>query len=511
MGFLLAGWLLSLAPAQGAPLQNPDLNQFFQVKAKVFVSDWLAVRAGMEAYLKDYPAGKMRDEALYWLARSLEVQSRQAKDVFTVMTLKRQAFASLERLAGEFPASPWRGDGRVLQASLAGELAALGDKDLERFLREIVKEESVDAREIKQAALESIIGLEAGMAIPAFQSFLKTEPDAAMRKSAVLLLGRRYTHEAVAILEDSARNDADAGVRREASDWLERIRIRLIPLRLNYYCYELKLKDPAARLIVPEDRVVQIPVPHAKPGDEARVMEAVGRAFEGRVAFTGSQATSNSAALESFGPMSQISHRIAGFFIQVNVGWLNKTADSISGQVQISAKLVSFQVDGSRDLILAARQGDRVAAVFLEMAPKESDPTAARKTPGRSGKPAASDKEPVYHSGFTLGDVKLFSTRSELDSGFSKSNIADLGLAKAEIPGPGGKWILTGQLLLLRREQTLIGRMAALVRPAGSTAAAGAEIRGPMGDPAAFKTGSGTPAAPAKNPDAPASRELRSL
>jgi len=52
------------------PYQNKELEQFFKVKTQVFNRGWAAVQSGMGQYLKDYPSGKMKDEALYWLAQS---------------------------------------------------------------------------------------------------------------------------------------------------------------------------------------------------------------------------------------------------------------------------------------------------------------------------------------------------------------------------------------------------------------------------------------------------------
>ena len=48
--------------------------------------------------------------------------------------------------------------------------------------------------------------------------------------------------------------------------------------------------------------------------------------------------------------------------------------------------------------------------------------------------------------------------------------VTDYSLAKAEIPGPDGTWILTGHLLRLNKENVLVGRMAKLVKPDGKVA-----------------------------------------
>ena len=59
--------------------QNKELEQFFAAKAHVFKRDWSKARSGLEKYLKDFPQGRMQDEALYWLGMSFNRLSREEK------------------------------------------------------------------------------------------------------------------------------------------------------------------------------------------------------------------------------------------------------------------------------------------------------------------------------------------------------------------------------------------------------------------------------------------------
>jgi outer membrane protein assembly factor BamD (BamD/ComL family) len=488
--------LLCTSVSRGAasPFQNKELDQFFKGKALVFAGEWPTVRSAMETYLKDYPAGKMRDEALYWLAKSLDRLARDARDVVSAIDLKQKAFAFLDRLVKDFPDSLWRGDAKELQVTIAGGLAVLGVETYQKYLEDAVRSNAKNGIEIKMAALDSIIALDSKTAIPVLRNFLKMENDAGLRKHTVHLLGQKYTREVAAILEDAAKTDRDAEVRKEAGYWLDKIRIGLIPVQLIYYCYELRAADPSVQAKVPEGRVVQFTVPHGRPGSDSRAKRAIEQVFAGRIGFTGSMAAMSSDSFEQFDSMSRISHNIGGFNIELDAASITKTANDIAGRVRIGDMFMPFKVDGAQDVILAARRGDRQAVLYLEMAAKDIPLTVReeeKSSPAANLKPYSPGQEPVYSSEFHAMGIVIRSTRNSIDPDFQTTKLADFGQAKAEIPGSDGIWTLTGQLLLLNKERMLVGRMAKLVRPDGTTAATG-EIRVPVGNPAVFKTGGGT-------------------
>jgi hypothetical protein len=211
------------------------------------------------------------------------------------------------------------------------------------------------------------------------------------------------------------------------------------------------------------------------------------------------------------------SHRIGGFRISLEGGSITKTAESISGRVLVDDKVSAFNVDRRSDVLLAARRGEQLAVMYLEMAPKdvaafekatdEDSPSGLASFFQSIGKLFKSkSKEPVYYtqSNLSKSGLVIYSTLHSTPES-SKQDVFDYSLAKAEIPGTGGTWTLTGHLLLLNKEKVLVGRMAKLVKPEGQVAWEGDEVRVPIADPAAFTTGG--KAAPAsasgeKNPPA---------
>jgi hypothetical protein len=69
----------------------------------------------------------------------------------------------------------------------------------------------------------------------------------------------------------------------------------------------------------------------------------------------------------------------------------------------------------------------------------------------------------------------------------SKLAFIDLAIAEAEIPGSGGKWILTGQLLCDQKARIFIGRQFTLTDPSGKVVAKEALIEVPADNPQAYR------------------------
>jgi hypothetical protein len=502
-----------------AHYQNAELEAFFEAKTAVFENDWPAARSGMERYLRDYPAGKMRDEALYWLGRSFDRLARNEETVARVIELKTRAAETLDRMIREFPKSLWRDDAQELRVTIAGELAVLGVSSERKIVEEAALSQNKTEVEVRRVALNSLGKLDPKTAIPALRDVLAKEPDPRLRKECVSILGRKSPRDVSAILENTSRNDKDEGVRAEARYWLEKIRVRLIPVQLNYYCFEARLTDPSTYGKVPEGEIAAFSLPHGRSGVKAGIQKA----FDGRVSLSGSRATSEGATevfetMKTEGTTYQTSHLISGFRMAVDGGSIVKTPDSISGRVLVDDMVSPFKVDRQSDVLLAARRGERLAVMYLEIAPK--DVAAFEKAADEdsiSGLASffqsvgklfrGKSKEPVYYtksilsrSGLVIHST-LHSTPDSMPE-YSKEGVFDYSLAKAEIPGPGGTWTLTGHILRLNKENVLVGRMAKLVKPDGKVAWEGDEVRVPVADPSAFTTATDTGPAPMPAPPA---------
>ncbi len=411
----------------------------------------------------------------------------------SVIDLKQRAFTALDRLVKEHPQSLWRDDAREFQVTVAGSLAVLGEKDQQKFLEDVVAAGGKNGTQIKSAALRSILTLDSKTVLAVLRNFLKTEEDADLRKQAVMLLGDKYTREIIPLLEETQKSDRDAEVRKEAGARLEKIRIRLIPVQVQYYAFDTTVTDISQYAKVPEGQVVRFAVPHGRTGSEARVKREIEQVFEAGLEFTGSKATMTSAALEEMGPKSSVSHQIGGFRIMLMAESLVKTEQAVSGQLRFGDFTMPFKVDATNDLILAARSGSRMAVMFLEMSPaKPVEQVEAHESldisSGTGIKTAKAGQEPIYYSVFNIKGAVIHSNVSQMESAALKSNLFDYGRAKAEIQGQGGTWTLIGEILQQVKENILIGRRAKLIRPDGTTAAEGAEIRVPIGYPERFNT-----------------------
>ena len=500
------------------PHQNKELEQFFKVKTQVFNRSWAAVRSGMEQYLKDYPSGKMRDEALYWLAQSQDRLAGEESETSKVIVLKRSALEALDRLIREFTDSLWRDDAQEFRVRIAGQLVLLGEAQYRDVILEALKTQNKSEADLKITALRSLADLDPKTAIPALRQVVQTDGDAGIRKQCVEVLGRKFTREVVGILEDVAKNDRDEEVRREAEYWLGKIRTRLIPTQLNYYCYEARLTDTSEYAKVPEGKVAAFSIPHGRPGSESRAKSGISGIFNGRISFTGSKATSKGATdvfefLKDQGMTMRTSHRINNFRIGLEGGSVTKTAENIEGRVQFDNMVSPFNVNYQNDVLLAARRGERLAVMYLEMAPKNVEASGSSEDEeNETGLQSAlasiakifqkESKEPVYYTSNHILGIVINTTLQSTDESFKK-DIHDYSLAEAKIPGAGGTWTLTGHLLLKYNERVLVGRMAKLVRPDGSIAAVGDEIRVPIKDPTAFTTAGGKVGAGKENPSIP--------
>ena len=91
-------------PAGAAAIndQSKEMVQFFKAKESLYKQDWAALKAGLERYLQDYPAGSLTDEALYWIAESLYRLSKNEVDADKMMSLRVEAVNRINDLVGRF-------------------------------------------------------------------------------------------------------------------------------------------------------------------------------------------------------------------------------------------------------------------------------------------------------------------------------------------------------------------------------------------------------------------------
>ncbi len=494
--------------------QNKELERFFAAKTHVFKRDWAKARSGLEKYLKDYPQGRMQDEALYWLGMTLNRLSREEKSLKAVVPLKESAIQKLELIIRDFEESLWIDDAKALQVEIAGELFMLGKTEYNKYVQAAVQQDNKTESELKLVALDSLVRMESETAVPTLIDILSKDDDPVVRKQCVRLMGSHYGREVVGALEEAARNDPNTAVRGEAEYWLEKIRVRLIPVELSYYAFATWAFDASLYARTPENRLNRFTLPHGRPG-AGRARVAISQFFDDKVKGFGSTGTHRGVSrlyttLGSGDTSTRISHRINDFQLHVVGGSLEKSFDRISGQVFFQDResgrqfTESFEVNKQQDTLFAMRRGDQLAVMLLQFEnwPPPGEETA--DTEAEDWGETLSQPLRILSKIFGVKDRPVYYSQysnwmgCKVDTTLQSSGLSDLqgdkfdfSLSRATIPGPGGDWQLTGYLIGRRDKSQFLGRMATLVDPTGKVVAVADELTVPINDPSKFEvTGS---------------------
>ena len=494
----------------GSPGLGTEGDRFLAVKRLVFERQWDGVRAGMERYLADYPSGSMRDEAMYWLARSLDMKARRESERAQVIALERRALERIDDLARIYPRSPWRTDAGALRVQVASRLIALGETQFQPVVLDALTapgDASAARLSAGHAALDAVASLDPDVARLALTRVVRADGDMALRRKALVLLGSTSLDKAVPVLEDVMRSDPDAALRALAHDVLNRVATATAPVALAYTVRDGHVRDHALDARIPEGQVTMFTVSPGIAGgaDTDRAIERVlGRQFAlstNRAQASDSDDPFQSAAMvEILARSVTVMHKMGGFTVAVVPGSVRKTATRITGQATFDDLVANFEVGPGADVVLAARRGDRVALLCLRFTPRAaraaSDRAEARRereAPASGSVPgaAASSGKPVYCSTFEFGpELVVRTTRCDWSSEDLLANVVDFSRAVAEIQGADGRWVLSGQIQMLRSSKVLIARGASLARPGGTPPVTADEITVPYGNPAAFTVGS---------------------
>jgi len=460
--------------------EEDELEIFLKAKDFVFKRYWRKAKEQLEFFLKKYPSSQLRAEALYWLAQSLNRMSRDEVYKENVIALKEEAFQKLELLIGQYPESVWIDDAKVLRVEIAGELALIGKTEYKSIIQDIYETEKKTETDLKLIALNSLITLEPEASIPLLKDVLEKEKDLRVRKKVVLLLGRKYTRGVLTLLEDVSKNDPEREVREEASYWLEQIKIRSIPVNLNYYLFSAQLTDPAELKRIPENRMNYYNLPRIKPGDEESAKKEINDLFNGKLLDFMRQSNGRADVLMAmFG--SSISHKLHDFLINFPTEGFEKAYDHFSGKVHFKDLKTGknydapFTADDENETLLAMRHGNGVVLMFLQFESR-LEPDLEEET----------EAEPMYSTDFTnvLG-CRVLSARKSWES--YDTDPMDFGQAKAEIPDKKGKWTLKGYIMMVKKERRFIARRAVLTDPEGKVVARADQIIVPIDNPSQYK------------------------
>jgi outer membrane protein assembly factor BamD (BamD/ComL family) len=486
LGLILLFTSVSLA---GDHDSQKETEFFLKAKEYVFNRDWEKAQTGLEEYLKQYPSGRFEEEALYWLARSMNQLSREAKEADAVVLLKEKAIKNLDVLLEGHPRSVWEDDARTLKVEIAATLALLGQEQYKSYVEQIARTQYKEQSEISMIALEALAELEPEAALPMIEDVLTKQKDPTVRKQAVFLIRADHGEKGLSILRKVEASDPDKAVREEAAFWSRRIQELLIPVQLRYYGYTARLDKEKDYHLLPEGKLNVYQFPALLSHSSKEIEKEVQKLFEGKLSDV-EFATRSIGGIDIpqisggriQGSQMRISHNLRGFRIEVPGDDIEKDYFQVRGRVSFfdtyrdREHLKDFVVSEDHGQLMAMRNGEDVAILVLQFESLEE--------------PLDLSEEPVYYTKFTdvLGAV-VHSSRQTWSLGEmgGKGSVVDYGRAKAEIPGKGGKWVLVGDIQLHSKERRFIGRDAVLYNPMHKVAAKSSEIVVPANDPASFK------------------------
>ena len=261
--------------------EDKEKECFLAAKESIFAREWNKSRDKLEKYLKAYPLGAFRDEALFWSAQCLERLSQQETDSEKILSTKMEALKKLNVLCTGYPRSLWLDDAQALKLEVAGVLTLTGRLKPDNALKDITcglqKSQVKDKSELKLMGLNSLIDLKPKAAQHFLKQVIENEDEAYVRKAGVTLLGRYFKEED--LLRKIQKEDADKEVRKEASTWLKRIQMLKVPVYIHIMLFSTKVKNPSISHQVQEGQIAEFDLPSNRTGDVKKVKAAIKEYF----------------------------------------------------------------------------------------------------------------------------------------------------------------------------------------------------------------------------------------
>jgi len=501
-----------------------DMDRFFKAKEFVFNSEWSEARTGLESYLKDFPDGRLRDEAFYWLAQSLDRLARKEKSRESVIHLKKEAVDNLRKLIETYPKSLWRDDALALRVAISSTLVLLGEDSYKPLVDEAIRAKGTNERDIKLQAFNLLAELDSATALPILRRAWTSEPDAEVRFRSLGWLMRFPGPEASEILAKIARTDKDERIRSRAASLVELDRQRQIPVRLRYYVYGSRLLDETLFSKFPEKKILTFSLSRSREGDAQSLLNKAAGILGGKLSKPIGSAKGTLRPAMTVNSAITVNNAL-DYELWISPEALRTSTDRISGEVRFTHKTsgekhtASFLVDGKEDKLLAMRSGRNVSLLifqFVERTASSEEPMALEFFPEEPGEELAgvSNYGRLKANSTIMLDegVKVQTERTYYGLNDFEKNLIDLENAKAEIPllSPGEKesrvnealkipskargiqasfgepWVLIGDLFYLRDRKKLIGFRSKLINPSREVVAEGL-IELEAGAPAGFK------------------------
>jgi hypothetical protein len=508
---ILSVWLLSdlqvlgqlTGPTMSSPPsglraddQSQESAQFFKAKESLFKQDWDAAKSGLEQYLRDYPAGLLTAEALYWYAQCLNRISKSEKDIDRVISLKEEAILRLNDLIERFKQEGWASEAAVLRSKLSRDLSFFGRPEFSIDIRAFVVPFDERTREVSRPGwlTQAVAQLTPEAAFPVLLRLGRSDPSPEVRTRAHFLLAQDYRVIALPELLAASTSDPDENVRREAASLVERIRMSEIPVTLGSYVFAARLSNRPGGKAIEEGIVNVVELPHGIPGED-NAKSAIQALWGDKILEITLGVRKPEITPEYLGALSESIHRIADLDINFVNSDFKKEPVRISGSLRVRdvrAKrdlVQAYSVDPGRDQIMAVRKGDKAAFILFQFEPQTEIPPELRN-PLRNSflSMEVQATNAIKSSSMILLGCSIRTTRSFWSpDGGGAGGFTDLGIAKVDMPGPGGKWILQGHILLDNKARLFIGRQFTLTDPQGKIVASGAQIEVPAASPQSFR------------------------
>lgn len=195
---------------------------FQKGRKNIYKQDWQKAADAFRRIEKEFSGSKHIEDSLYWLGYSLNKLGKGSVNFEKRLTLQKQAVTKLETLMKRYPKSKWADDAEILVIEIADDLAAQGLSKYKTYIRRRAQEGQ--GREIKMAAISSLMSTDKEKAFSLLQNILSQGKDEKLMEQAIFLLGQIRDERVVPLYVDIALNGKNRELREQAIFWLGQVR-----------------------------------------------------------------------------------------------------------------------------------------------------------------------------------------------------------------------------------------------------------------------------------------------
>lgn len=213
--FLSFTRLVSLADE--SPAETAEVI-FQSGRKNIYKQDWQKAVVEFRKIVEEFPGSKHIEDSLYWLGYGLNKLGKSSANFEKRLALQQEAVAELETLRERYPESKWADDAEILVIEIADDLAAQGLSKYKTYIGQRAQEEQ--DREIKMAAISSLMRTDRDKAFTLLQNILRAGEDEKLMGQAIFLLGQSRDERVIPIYVDIALKGEKRELREQAIFWL---------------------------------------------------------------------------------------------------------------------------------------------------------------------------------------------------------------------------------------------------------------------------------------------------